>query len=180
MPPPAQERPVLVHNPAPVVPPVSKVAQEAQLPPRPQPTTLPRRLAAILYDGLLLFSAMLVCTFPLLPFTGGSAITPHNPFYRLYLLGVCFVYFGWQWTRGGHTLGMRSWRIRVERESGDRISWGQAALRFSVAIVSWLPAGLGFLWSLFDKRRRCWHDLASRTRLVTLPRGYRPGQDAEG
>lgn len=156
---------------------MSGAAREAKRQDVPQPTTLVRRLAAILYDSLLLFSAMLVATFPLLPFTGGTAIAPHNLLYRLYLLGVCFVYFGWQWTRGGHTLGMRSWRIRVERETGGRISWGQAAVRFAVAIVSWLPAGLGFLWSLFDKRRRCWHDLASHTRLVTLPRGYRPGQE---
>jgi len=139
----------------------------------PQPTTLLRRLGAIIYDTLLLFSALVACTLVLLPFNGGKAIQPHNILYKVYLLGVSFVYFGWQWTRGGHTLGMRSWRIRVENEDGSRITWAQAALRFLTAIVSWLTAGLGFLWSLFDRRRRCWHDLASRTRLVTVPRGAR-------
>lgn len=148
--------------------------------PGPQPTTLPRRLGAILYDSLLLFSALVAGTFLWLPFNGGEAVQPHNILYKLYLLGVSFVYFGWQWTRGGHTLGMRSWRVRVENEAGGRISWGQAAIRFLMAIISWLAAGLGFLWSLFDRKRRCWHDLASHTRLVTVPRGFTALAGAEG
>lgn len=137
----------------------------------PQPTTLLRRLGAIIYDGLLLFSALVACTLPLLVLTRGQAIGAHNILYKLYLFGVSFLYFGWQWTRGGHTLGMRSWRIRIESQDGGGITWGQAGIRFLVSIVSWAAAGIGFLWSLFDRRRRCWHDLASHTRLITLPRG---------
>jgi len=30
--------------------------------------------------------------------------------------------------------------------------------------------GLGFFWSLLDKQERTWHDMASLTRVVHIPR----------
>ncbi len=42
-------------------------------------------------------------------------------------------------------------------------------LRFMVAIASWLCAGLGFFWSLFDKQKRTWHDIYSNTHVGADP-----------
>ena len=125
-----------------------------------------RTLAAIFYDSLLLFAVLFFATFALLPFTQGEAIRPNQPAYSAYLLAVSFFYFGWFWTHGGQTLGMRAWRIRVETREGNTITWTRALLRFVGAMLSWLAAGIGFLWILVDKERLSWHDRLSKTRLV--------------
>lgn len=130
------------------------------------PVGLARRIGAMVYDALLLFSVLFFATVPLLAFTHGEAVSPQHPLYSLYLLAVSFVYFGWAWTRGGQTLGMKTWRIEVVDAAGGRISWRQAALRFVAALLAWAPLGLGFVAALWHPQRLAWHDRCSRTRLV--------------
>jgi uncharacterized RDD family membrane protein YckC len=140
------------------------------------PAGLPRRLAALLYDGLLLLAIFMIVTALFLPLTGGEAITPRtNPtleyLYRAVLAGIVVIFYGAFWTRGGQTLGMASWRLKVEREDGTRLTWGDTVKRLSAAVLSWLPLGLGYLWILVDRDRRAWHDRLSRTRVVVVPKG---------
>lgn len=84
--------------------------------------------------------------------------------------GVSGVYAVWSWRRVGQTLGMRPWRLKVTTPDGRLAPAGKLWLRYAVAIVSLLAGGLGFLWSLVDRDRRTWHDLASGTVLVRLQR----------
>ncbi|CAK0765771.1 RDD domain-containing protein [Gammaproteobacteria bacterium] len=135
--------------------------------PSPRPT-LVRRLAAMVYDFFLLFSLLFIAGFLSLPFTGGERVPPGNQLFRLYLLVVSFLFYGWFWTHGGQTLGMRAWRLRVQRPNGSPVGWKQAALRFLAALVSWACLGLGFLWILVDKDRRAWPDLWSETEMILL------------
>ena len=143
---------------------------------------LPRRLAALLYDGLLLLAIFMIVTALFLPLTGGEAITPRtNPaleyLYRAVLAAIVVLFYGAFWTRGGQTLGMASWRLKVEREDGTRLTWGDTVKRLGAAVLSWLPLGLGYLWILFDRDRRAWHDRLSRTRVVVVPKGERRSKD---
>ena len=135
-----------------------------------------RRLGAMLYDGLLLIGVLMVATALFLPLTGGEAVVSgRNPMlgwvYRAALLALIAGFFGVFWTLRGQTLGMASWRLRVEREDGALLGWGDTLRRLGWALVSLLPLGLGFLWILFDPERRAWHDRLSRTRVVVLPKG---------
>ena len=130
--------------------------------------SLLRRLAAMVYDTLLLVAILFIATALVLPLTGGEAVESGNPFFSVYILCVCFFFFGWFWTHRGQTLGMRAWRIRVQQPEGEPITWRQALLRFLAALVSWLALGLGFLWMLFDRDGLTWHDRWSNTRLVML------------
>jgi uncharacterized RDD family membrane protein YckC len=137
--------------------------------------SLARRLAAMFYDGLLLVAILMIATALLLPFTGGAAITAADhrwlaSAYRLLLAGLVVLFFGTFWTRSGQTLGMASWRLRVEREDGTLLTWGDATKRLAAAVLSLLPIGLGFVWILFDREGRAWHDRLSRTRVVLLPK----------
>ncbi|HEY0635439.1 MAG TPA: RDD family protein [Gammaproteobacteria bacterium] len=129
-----------------------------------------RRLAAALYDSLLVFGILGVATFAALPFTGDLGDGRAHPFFTVYLFMVSFLFFGWFWTHGGQTLGMKVWGIRVQNREGGPITLWQAALRFIVAIASWGVFGLGFLWSLIDKEKLTWHDRYSMTVLVVLPK----------
>ena len=141
--------------------------------PEPQPPGLLRRLAAVLYDSLLLVALLMVITAPLLLLTGGEAIDPRrNPLlewaYRALLLAATVGFFCVSWTRGGQTLGMASWRLRVLREDGGTLTWADTVRRLAAAALSWLALGLGWLWLLVDPARRTWHDRLSRTRVVLV------------
>ena len=142
------------------------MARDSELSAEPTPPGLARRLAAIAYDVLLLVAVLFAATAVLLPFTGGEAIRPHQTLYTAYLLAVSFAYFGWFWTHGGQTLGMRSWHLRLVGTGGNGVSWQQALVRFASACLSWLAFGVGFLWLLVDPERLTWHDRLSGTTIV--------------
>lgn len=129
---------------------------------RPRPGLL-RRLAATFYDFLLLLAVLFFATAVLLPLNHGEAFAPDQFFYPIYLLLVSFAFYGWFWTHGGQTLGLRTWKLAVLTEHGQPVTWRQAALRFVAALLSWGCLGLGFIWILIDKDRRAWHDRLSKT-----------------
>ncbi|QSA97997.1 RDD family protein [Methylococcus sp. EFPC2] len=130
------------------------------------PAGLLVRLGAMLYDALLLLGLYFVATALLLAFRHGEAIRPGQWAYGLYLLGVGFVFFGWFWTHGGQTLGMRAWKLRLYTVDGGPVGWRQAALRYLCALPSLGLLGLGYCWALLDAERHCWHDRASNTRIL--------------
>ena len=132
---------------------------------------LARRLAALVYDALLLFAVLFAATVPVLMVTGGEAIRPNHPAFTAWLLAVSYLYFGWCWTRSGQTLGMRAWRMRVRTREGAPLGWGHSLLRFAAAMVSIGLAGLGLLWVAFDRERLSLHDRLSATVLeIVSPR----------
>ena len=140
---------------------------------RPRPGEILRRFAAIAYDAFLLFALLFVATALILPFTGGQAVAPGSVAYLLYLLGVSYLYFGWCWTHGGQTLGMRAWHIRIRTLQGEAVTWSLASIRFLAALLSWSACGAGFLWTAVDPERRAWHDRLSRTVLEAVQEGDR-------
>lgn len=127
-----------------------------------------RHLAAIGYDLLLLVALLFFATALLLPFNGGKAFNHEHVYYSLYLFSVSFLFYGWFWTHGGQTLGLKTWKIKVLTDDHRLINWRQAFIRFIVSIVSWGLLGLGFMWILIDKKHRSWHDIASKTGLFLL------------
>jgi len=131
------------------------------------PAGLIVRLLAMFYDSLLLFSALLIATALALIVTRG-ALSYHNPFFRTFLFMICFSFYAWFWLHGGQTLGMRAWRLRLQRPDGQPVSVWQALLRFLVAIPSLAIAGLGLFWMLVDKDKMAIHDRISESVIVRL------------
>ena len=131
-----------------------------------QSVSLQRRLAAMLYDFLLLVTLLFFASFIIvIPFN----IHPEHPLFILYqgyLFMLSFIFYAWCWTHGGQTLGMKTWKFRITCVDGSEVSWKTALIRFMVAIVSWMPCGLGYFWAVFDSNYRAWHDIASETRLI--------------
>jgi uncharacterized RDD family membrane protein YckC len=154
---------------------------------RPQgsfPTAgLPRRFAAMFYDFLLCVALMMVVTLiyqqgllrlihgneQLLVMSQAGALD-RDPLLATIVLFSLFAFFAKFWTHTGQTLGMQVWGLRIENADGSAISLWQALLRFLIAIISWLLGGLGFLWMLWDKDGRSWHDIYSESRVVQLPK----------
>ena len=140
-----------------------------------QPVGFLRRLGAIFYDALLfggtifivggIIATLVSRQLGLENIPPGSALA--NAFFVFYVL-LSFLMFGWFWTHGGQTLGMRAWKIRVVTDAGQKLTWQQAFFRFVTALFSWACFGVGFLISIFDKEKLGWHDRFSRTRLIRI------------
>ena len=138
---------------------------------RMQNTGLIRRLAAIMYDALLVAALLFLATIPFIAIRGGEPVeSGDNLFYRVVLVLVVYAFFVGFWTRSGRTLGMQSWGLQLETADGGTPSVAAASLRFFATIISLVPLGLGFLWQLWDRENLTWHDRISRTRIVYYPR----------
>jgi uncharacterized RDD family membrane protein YckC len=127
-----------------------------------------RSLAALVYDLILLLGILFAATFLLLLFRSGSPLEPKSLPYTFYLMGVSVFFFSWFWTHGGQTLGMRAWRIQLVATDGSPIQWGQCIIRCVIAFVSMGLFGIGYLWMLFDPKRRSWQDLVSKTHVIRI------------
>jgi len=123
------------------------------------------------YDALLVLALMILVTISFIAVRGGEPVEAgDNHVYQFCLVLVAFVFYTGFWSRSGRTLGMQSWRLRLETPDGRIPSFAAASLRFFVAILSWLPVGLGYLWSLWDEKGLTWHDRISGTRLRYYPK----------
>ena len=126
-----------------------------------QTAGLPRRLAAMLYEALLLFAVAFFAGWVFFFASGGRDATAGwlRHALQLFVLVVFAAYFLWCWLRGGQTLAMKAWRIRLVD-----VTPGKALLRFVLA-VALLPVSI--VWALFDRDRQFLHDRLAGTRLVS-------------
>lgn len=138
------------------------------------------RLLSLFYDlwpSLALWMLVSACFTVGYTVLGGHAarenIAPFSALQWLLWLccwGVTGLYATLSWRHGGQTLGMRPWRLRLQARDGGSPAWGSLWLRYVVGTLSLLAGGLGFWWAWLDRGRLTWHDRASGTRLVRVPR----------
>ena len=133
-----------------------------------------RRTFAALYDWLLIIALMMVLSVPVVALLG-TPVEPGNGYYRAALVVLAAAFFVGFWSRGGQTLGMKAWRLRLRNADGGMPSASRSALRFLCACASLAPAGLGFAWVLWDRDGLSWHDRWSNTRLDLLPKRKKKG-----
>ncbi len=113
------------------------------------------RLLALAYD---LFPALALWMLAAAAFTFGfyeaghaarENIAPFSPL-QLALWLLCWLLTGayavLSWHRGGQTLGMRPWRLRVVAVDGGDASWRALLERYAIGTLSLLLAGAGFWW----------------------------------
>jgi uncharacterized RDD family membrane protein YckC len=136
----------------------------------PTPPSILTRLAAMVYELLLVTAVVFVASFIVLPFVGELKTAWQRHFFQAWILLVLFVYFAAFWLRSGQTLAMKTWRIRLVNRDGGRISLRQAAGRFILALLGLMLGGTGFFWALFDRDRQFLHDRLMGTRLIRVPR----------
>ena len=129
------------------------------------------RLACLLYESLIVVAVIVVgVVFPYTLIGAAWGITAGGRVLLGHLFLVLMLYFAWQWIRGGQTLAMKTWRIRLESTSGGPVSPGVAVLRYSLAWIGVLAAGVTFLWALIDRDGLYLHDRLAGTRLVAIPK----------
>ena len=139
-----------------------------------------RRLGALLYDSFLIAAIWMLLGYALQLIVGPDTSTlvdgrvQTDPLldWILFTLmcGSCVGFYVWFWCRGGQTLGMLAWRIKVVDHEGAHISIGQALVRFGLAWPAFFCFGLGYLWLYVDPDGNALHDRWSGTRVVILPK----------
>jgi len=134
-----------------------------------------RRLGAMFYDFMLALSFVILVGFfftaVFMSLLGIENIPAGSPVAKaIFMLLVLFTFgfYGWFWTHGGQTLGMRAWKLKLVGQNAESITWLQALFRFCYAIISWIPLGVGYLWMLIDKQNLSWHDRASKTYIIDI------------
>lgn len=136
------------------------------------PTLAPLRirLAAMIYESLLIAAVAFVASFAALPLVGDLHTPWQRHLYQAWLLAVLFGYFAAFWLRGGQTLAMKTWRIRLVDRDGARITPRQAVLRFAVALGGICLGGVGLWWAFIDRDHQFLHDRIAGTLLIRVPR----------
>lgn len=138
----------------PVIPPLtlSQCAERAQ---QPAPA-LARRLAAVLYEGVLLFGVVMFVGLFYSVIVGQKHALEHRTGMQITLFLALSVYFIGFWARGGQTLAMKTWHVRLVRQDGLSPTLTQSAMRF---VLSWLwfmpPLALSWL-AQWHSSREIW------------------------
>ncbi|HMJ49583.1 MAG TPA: RDD family protein [Burkholderiales bacterium] len=132
----------------------------------PQTAGLLRRILSMLYEALLLFAVWWAAGFLFLAVTPGMSAPWVRAAFQIYLVSVAAAYYVWCWLRGGQTLAMKTWRVRLISTSGNPVTLKQALLRFAVAAAGICLAGAGIIWAFFDSEGQFLHDRLAGTKIV--------------
>jgi uncharacterized RDD family membrane protein YckC len=118
-----------------------------------------RRLAAMAYEAVLLFAVAFFAAWLFFFASGGREALSGWPRYalQLFILVVFAGYFLWCWLRGGQTLAMKAWGIRLVD-----VTPRKAIVRFLLLVL--LPVSI--VWALLDRDRQFLHDRLAGTRLA--------------
>jgi uncharacterized RDD family membrane protein YckC len=128
--------------------------------------SLRRRLLALVYEILLLAAVLFAVALVAVPASFLLDPLLRRPFLQCFLAGAAAVYFVWQWSRGGQTLAMKTWHLRLVTCDGTPLAPARAVARFAAALGGLAAAGTGFLWALVDRDRQFLHDRLAGTRIV--------------
>ena len=112
------------------------------------------------YEAVLLFAVAFFAAWLFFFASGARDATTgwlHHAL-QLFILTIFAAYFLWCWLRGGQTLAMKAWGIRLVD-----VTPGRALLRLALA-AALLP--ITFVWALFDRDHQFLHDRLVGTRLV--------------
>lgn len=111
------------------------------------------RLAAVIYDGLLIVAVNAIVAVILVVIATPSDASSQNQtqvlsanFRHLVLFPAMIVmtwlFYGYFWRKTGQTLGMQTWRLKVIKPSGRFLSWGDSAGRCAAALIFPICCGL--------------------------------------
>ena len=159
---------------------------------RPMAPPLLTRMAAFLYEGVLLFGVLFSLNLVYFAFTKQDlAGRQHSPMVVLSFL-VLAAYFIHFWTRTGQTLPLKTWHLRIVANDGGLLSPKRALARYLAAWLWFVPPfaltyalgtrnsfawyfGLPLAWivlyalsSFLHPRRQFWHDALCDTAIVSV------------
>jgi uncharacterized RDD family membrane protein YckC len=154
--------------------------------------SLRRRMAAFVYEGVLLFGVLMIAGYLYSSLTQQRHALLGRSGLQAFLFIVLGIYFTWFWSHGGQTVAMKAWHIRLVGSDGRPVSQRRAMLRYLASWIWFVPA-LAVVWfaglhslaainaavatgvvafaalSWLHPSRQFWHDVLCGTRLVHAP-----------
>lgn len=150
---------------------------------------LARRLAAFVYEGVLLFGVTMISGYLYSSLTQQRHALQGKAGLQAFMFVVLGIYFAWFWSRGGQTVAMKAWNIRLVTANGQAVSQARALVRYLLAWLWFMPAlaaaygaglhGPGAITTLLlagvlayaaltrlRPDRQFWHDAVCGTRLI--------------
>ena len=122
----------------------------------------------MLYEALLLIAVWAIATFIFIKILGDATSGPKHYALQIYLWLIAAGYFIWSWLKGGQTLAMQTWKIRLVSHEGDCLSLNAAIKRFILATLSLMFFGAGFIWAIFDRDGQFLHDRLTGSKLILV------------
>ena len=127
-----------------------------------------RRYLALVYEALLMLALALSLTARYYLLSGDASRGVKRLGLQVLLYLGMGAYFVRCWAVSGQTLASQTWRLKVVSATGGVLTISQAALRYVVASVLLLPAGLTFWWALLDREHCFLHDRLLGSRVVRI------------
>lgn len=104
-----------------------------------QPASLARRMAAFVYEGVILFGVVTMAAYLYGALTQQRNALQGRAGLQGFVFIVLAIYFVWFWSHGGQTVAMKTWRVRVTRAGGGNVSEARALCRYLLAWLWLLP-----------------------------------------
>lgn len=130
--------------------------------------TLFRRLAASVYELLLLIAIWLVCAGVFIAIFGDATAGLKRLALQLLLWNVTGAYFIRCWKQAGQTLAMKTWKLQIVSQDGQALTYQQLCLRYVFASLGLVAAGAGFLWMIFDRESLFLHDRLTGCKVIQI------------
>lgn len=102
--------------------------------------SLRRRMACMLYEGVLLFGVVTVSAYLYSSLTQQRHALEGSTGLQAFVFVVLGIYFVGFWSHGGQTLAMKTWHIRVQLHDGRPVAPLRALARYLLSWVWFLPA----------------------------------------
>jgi uncharacterized RDD family membrane protein YckC len=150
--------------------------------------SLRRRMACLMYEGVLMFGVMWIAGYLFGTLSQTRNAMDNRLALQIFLFIVFGIYFVWFWNKG-QTLAMKTWHVRVVGLDGRAISQKRAMWRYVLSWLWFIPAllvvaaakfsggqtaamVLGWmavyaLLSRFHRQRQFLHDALAGTRLIS-------------
>lgn len=123
---------------------------------------------AVVYESLLMVALALVLTAIYYMLFGDASHGGKRLGLQLLVWGSMGAYFVRCWTVSGQTLASQTWKLKVVDQQGELLEWQQAVMRYVVASVLLLPAGLTLWWAILDRDQQFLHDRLLGSRIIRL------------
>ena len=136
-----------------------------------------KRLGAYVYDLFAIFALLMLATATAVIIVASSVkmglmdlanyqdvgdYLAHNTLFAAFLAIVAIAFYGYFWSKGGQTIGMKAWSLRVQNSDGSNINFTQALIRMATSAL-----GLGNFSALFQNSN-AFQDLWAECEVIVL------------
>jgi uncharacterized RDD family membrane protein YckC len=125
-----------------------------------------KRLVACVYDALILIAIWMVVTWFYIICFGEVSSAYQRMVLQILLWLSAGIYFIFSWYKGGQTLALKAWKMKIVSQDNIGLTLKSACMRYVLASVLVMPFGLTLVWAFVDKNQLFLHDRLLKTKCI--------------